>query len=686
MTLPRSLTRRTALRLGAGAAVALAGCAGTPSRTGPPAPAASAAPADGALLLPNENLVLQGVPDIPLSLVRQVEKYTDFRGHAFVDWHPLREEMLVSHRRGGANTAQLFAVAGPLAEPRQLTDFPDPVTEASYEPREGRYLVFARSPGGSEADRLYRLDLETRAVTPLTETDERHEMLGWLRRSGRLLYTAVPLDRTAQDGSRANPATVLWLVDPLQPEGRRQLAELPGTGWFGGDVSRDEKTLALTLYRSANESQVWLIDLATGTPTQLLPAPGETLRATHLPAGFERDGDGLFVISDRAGEFNELMRCDLATRELKRATAHIPWDVESLSLSEDGALAALRVNADGREELRLFDARTLQELPAPAAPPGSVNAAAFHRRSRRLAVGVDGARSPNVLFALDPNAPGAGAAPWTRAYAPPGVDAQSFPEQRIVRWTSFDGLPLSAIFSAPPPRFAGRRPVVVIVHGGPEGQATLGFLGRWNYMLEELGIAVVQPNVRGSAGYGKRFLALDNGMKREDAVRDLGTLLDWIAAQPQLDPSRVLVYGGSYGGYMSLAASTHYAERIAGAIDVVGISNFVTFLEHTETYRRDLRRAEYGDERDPAMRAFLERISPLNNAEKIRKPLFVIQGRNDPRVPYTEAEQIVERVRRNGVPVWYLRAENEGHGFQRKENADYQFYAMVRFLQETLLK
>jgi dipeptidyl aminopeptidase/acylaminoacyl peptidase len=196
---------------------------------------------------------------------------------------------------------------------------------------------------------------------------------------------------------------------------------------------------------------------------------------------------------------------------------------------------------------------------------------------------------------------------------------------------------------------------------------------------------VVSPNVRGSAGYGKTFLGLDNGPKREDAVKDIGALLDWIATQPDLDASRVAVMGGSYGGYMSLAVAASYAERIAGAVDVVGISNFVTFLRNTESYRRDLRRVEYGDERDEAMRGFLERISPLTNAQKISKPLFVVQGRNDPRVPYTEAEQIVAKVRGNGTKVWYLRAENEGHGFVRKENADFQFYATVLFLRETLL-
>jgi dipeptidyl aminopeptidase/acylaminoacyl peptidase len=207
-----------------------------------------------------------------------------------------------------------------------------------------------------------------------------------------------------------------------------------------------------------------------------------------------------------------------------------------------------------------------------------------------------------------------------------------------------------------------------------------------NYLLDEMGVVIIQPNVRGSTGFGKTFLALDNGYKREDSVKDIGALLDWIATQPDLDASRVLVAGGSYGGYMSLAVSTHYADRIAGAIDTVGISHFVTFLETTESYRRDLRRVEYGDERDPKMREFLHSISPLTNAHKIKKPLFVVQGKNDPRVPYTEAEQIVAKARGNGTPVWYLRAENEGHGFARKENSDFNFYATILFLRETILK
>jgi dipeptidyl aminopeptidase/acylaminoacyl peptidase len=228
--------------------------------------------------------------------------------------------------------------------------------------------------------------------------------------------------------------------------------------------------------------------------------------------------------------------------------------------------------------------------------------------------------------------------------------------------------------------------VIIQIHGGPESQARPGFIGRNNYLVSELGIAMIYPNVRGSAGFGKTFLKLDNGMKREDSVKDIGALLDWIATQPDLDASRVMIAGGSYGGYMAFASSVHFADRIAGTVAVVGISNFVTFLERTETYRRDLRRAEYGDERDPAMRAFLESISPLNAVAKITKPMVVVAGMNDPRVPYTEAGQIVATLKQQGTPVWSIVARDEGHGFAKKPNADYQFYATVEFARETLLK
>ena len=644
--------------------------------------ACTTAPPPSAVLAPNANLVTQGIPPIPASLVEQVAKYTDFRGHGFAEWHPTQREMLVTHRKAGGNTVQLFRLAGPMAEPEALTDSVDPVSSATYEPREGKYLVFERSAGGSEAAQLYRLDLDSRQTTLLTDAGERHNLQLWLHKRSLLLTASLPLDKTAQGGTRAKVTTTFRLLDPLNPQATRQVAELDGGGWAAHSVSRDDRQVALTRYLSATESQVWLLDLASGQTTQILPAAGSTERATYFASGFLPGDAGLYVVSDRAGEFQELMAYRFANRQLTRMTSHIPWDVSSVAASDDGALVAAQLNIDGRDELHLFDGRTLKELPLPAMPPGSVGRAEFNHRSGELAFSLNSAQGPSQLYTLNPAS--GRVEQWTRAYAPTGVDMASFADQQIIRWKSFDGRSISGLLNPPPARFGGKRPVMVLIHGGPEGQATMGFKNRYNYFINELGMAVIEPNVRGSSGFGKSFIALDDGMKREDSVKDIGALLDWIATQPQLDASKVIITGGSYGGYMSLAVSTNYADRITASIDVVGISNFVTFLQNTESYRRDLRRVEYGDEREPAMRAFLESISPLTNASRITKPLFVVQGKNDPRVPYTEAEQIVAKARANNTPVWYLRAENEGHGFARKENADYQFYATILFLQNAL--
>jgi dipeptidyl aminopeptidase/acylaminoacyl peptidase len=254
-----------------------------------------------------------------------------------------------------------------------------------------------------------------------------------------------------------------------------------------------------------------------------------------------------------------------------------------------------------------------------------------------------------------------------------------------VRWKSFDGKTISGWLYRPPAKFTGKRPVIVNIHGGPEGQSRPIFQGANNYYLNDLGVAIIYPNVRGSTGYGKTFTKLDNGFLREDSYKDALALLDWIKTRSDLEADRVMVMGGSYGGHMTLAISTYYPDRIRCALDVVGIGNLVTFLENTSAYRRDLRRVEYGDERDPKMREFLNRIAPLNNAAKITKPLFVVQGGNDPRVPLSESVQMVETVRKHGTPVWYLMAKDEGHGFAKKKNRDFLLDSTVLFIREHLL-
>jgi dienelactone hydrolase len=667
-------------------ALVLCACAPLPQQQ-PVVDAGRSAPvarATGEWIAPNGNLVVQGIPSIPKRIADDVARYTDFRGHSFVDWHPTKREMLVAYRKAGADTTQLFRLVSPLAEPEPLTDFADPVRSGSFDPMTGDAVVFERSTGGDEAAQIYRLDLATRQVTLVSEPDQRHEIEGWLHRSSRLLYLSLPLDRTAAGGRRADIVQTLTIVDPAHPETRRKLAELPGGGWSVGGVSWDDRSVSLTRYLSATESQVWLLDLASGEKRQLLPAPGSADKATHFAGEWKRDDSGFFVVSDRAGEFRELMFYAIADGRLVPITRHVKADVNGFATSHDGRLLAVIVNVEGRGDLLFFDGDSFHELPSPLLPPGSVTAARFHPRLPVLAFAQTSSKAPSQVATLDP---GDGTTrPWTRPFAPAGVDMAAFGDQQLVHWKSFDGREISGVVDLPPARFTGKRPVLVDIHGGPEGQAEFGFIGRSHYFVEELGVALIRPNVRGSAGFGKTFLSLDDGMKREDSVKDIEALLDWIAAQPNLDATRVLVSGGSYGGYMSLAVATHYADRIAGAIDVVGISNFVSFLQNTESYRRDLRRVEYGDERIPEMREFLTRISPLTNAAKITKPLFVVAGKNDPRVPYTEAEQIVAQARANGTPVWYLRAENEGHGFARKDNADFQFYATVMFMRETLLK
>ncbi|MBK6293001.1 MAG: S9 family peptidase [Rhodoferax sp.] len=635
------------------------------------------------IVSPNANLLADGIPAIPKSIADKVSLYTEFRGHGFVDWHPTERSMLVRHREAGANIAQIYWLKSPGGKLEKITDFPDPVSAASFAPKHGKYMVYGRDTGGNEATQVFRMDLDTRQSTLLSTPDERSGY-SWTRAGDRILIGAVPLDRTAQGGTRAQVVTSLTLVDPLKPELKTRLAELPGGGWGSFRFTHDDATIVAQQYRTPNDSDVFLIDAKSGARERILPKPGAP---TAGYTGFEwsLDNQRLFLVTNQGGEFGELAVYDRRDKSLTVLSRHIPWDIENFSLSDDGKQLMAVVNNNGRDEMRLFDAVSGKELSRPAIPAGSIGGGQWHETQHtQLAFSLNSPRSPGDVYTFD-GATGK-TERWTVASSAPGINPETFVSPELVQIKSYDGLAVSGwLFLPDASRFPGKRPVLVSFHGGPEGQSTVRFMGRYNYFLNEMGIAILMPNVRGSSGYGKTFLDLDNGFKRKDSVKDGGAFLDWVGTHARLDAKRIVVSGGSYGGYMTLATAVDYSPQIRGAIDVVGISHFVTFLNNTESYRRDLRRVEYGDERDPKMRAFHEQIAPLNNAAAIKVPLFVVQGKNDPRVPYTEAQQIVDAVRKNNVPVWYLLADNEGHGFRRKANADFEFFATVKFLEKTLI-
>ena len=625
---------------------------------------------------PNSNLRAEGIPPIPASLARTAGLYTEFRPRFVIAWHPVRHELLVATR--AKNTTQLHHVRSPLGELAQITDYTEPVRAGLWLTAKPEALVFTRDAGGNEQGQVYRLEPGMREPALLTDAKRRHQMQALNRARDRLLVTSTDVDQAA--GRREKPTVDLSLLDPLSGNAKK-LATLPGTGWGDFSFSFDDRRLAAIEFRSVTDASVWVIDLASGERKEVLPTD-RSRKIGISDLNFSRDGRGLFLDTDSEGEFRRAAYLDFATGALS-SFGPVDADVEELVLSDDGRKLAMVTNERGVGVLRIYDADTRRELARPSVPIGTVSGVHWHHDSTALAFNLNSAQSPSDVYALE--LASGRVTRWTESKVP-GLDAATFRNAQLISWKSFDQREINGFITRPPQRFTGKRPVLVQIHGGPEGQARPGFIARWNYYVNELGIALIEPNVRGSTGYGKTFVSLDNGVLREDSVKDIGALFDWIAAQPDLDPSRIAVAGGSYGGYMSLAVATHYSPRIAGTIDVVGIANFVTFLERTESYRRDLRRVEYGDERDPAMRAHLERISPVANASKIRKPLLVVHGRNDPRVPYTEAEQIVETVRKNGTPVWYLLAANEGHGFAKKENVDYYFFATIAFLQETLLK
>ncbi len=612
-------------------------------------------------------LVVDAVPAVPDALAAKTRPYMEYRTANFVGWHPTDRSMLISTRF--ANTAQIHRVAAPMGTRKQISFENEPVGTASWAPKRGDVLVVEKDTGGTEFYQLYTL--KDGQLTLLTDGKSRNGLSAWSSDGELIAYSS-----TRRNGAD----TDLYVMDPRDPKTDRMVAQVQGGGWAIAAFAPDKKSAIVANYKSVTDVDLFRLDFASGKMTAI----GDT-RKNIAYGHVEYAPDGaLWVLSDEGSDFQRLGTLDPANGKFTPRAPAEKWDVETFGISADGGFIAYVVNEAGVSRVRLLDTATGKARTVDALPAGVVGALEVSGWGD-IGLSLSSARSPSDAYSIDPRT--LAVTRWTESETG-GLDAARNAEPQLVETKSFDGLNVSGFLYRPDPaRFPGKRPMLMWVHGGPESQSRPAFLGAYNYLVNELGIALFYPNVRGSSGYGKTFVGLDDGaFKREDSVKDMGAFLDALAKDPSLDAARFALTGRSYGGYMCYAAAVWFADKLTSTHCVVAISNFVTFLETTQSYRRDLRRVEYGDERDTKQRAKLLAISPLERVKEMKKPMFTVTGGNDPRVPASEAEQVVKAIRANGGEVWHLLAQNEGHVWGKKENIDYVFWSALQFWQKTLLK
>ena len=610
-------------------------------------------------------LVADQVPDIPQEIVEQTRSYMEYRTASFVDWDPKSRAMLISTRF--ADTSQLHRVAAPMGQREQLTFASEPVYSARYAP-DGSALLFQKDSGGNEVNQIYAL---AKGQPKMLTDGESRNSLGPRSSSGKLVAFG--------SNKRTGLYNDIYLMNPANPDSAKMLVASTGGGWFPIDFSPDDKQLLVFNYVSVTDNQLYLIDIEQGSLRKLT---NSSVPVAYEGLQFAPDGR-LWASSDEGSDVKRLGIVNLETSLFEPLVDEKVWDVTDFDISPDGRWIAFEVNQAGRSVLKFYNMQSGVVRTVDALPAGVISGIKFAPWGE-LGLTLNSNRTGIDAYSINPET--LAVTRWTKSETG-GLDAADNVAPELVEIESFDGEKMSGFLYRPDPaRHKGKRPLIINIHGGPEGQATPRFLGRNNYLVNELGVAIFYPNVRGSTGFGKRFVSLDNGpWRRENSVLDIGAFLDHLRKNKRIDRKRIAVTGGSYGGYMTLASMLRYDKKLKAGLEIVGISSFVTFLENTQAYRRDLRRVEYGDERIPEQRAKLEEISPLLRASEINIPLMVVTGANDPRVPASEADQIVAAVRANGRPAWHLLAENEGHGFRKKANADYQFWASLIFWQKYLL-
>ena len=623
---------------------------------------------------PIGNLLVEGVGEIPSSVSEKLEQYQNIRSANFADWDASGKGLYITTRF--ADVAQIHNVSKAGAYREQITFFKEPVTSVSTCPNPGKDgFLYSRDIGGNEQFQIYYWDRKYGTSKLLTDGKSRNGSYLWNKQGDKIAFTSTK--RTGKD--------LDFYIAPLDNlSDTKMILENKGGGWNIADWNQDESRMIVTNYASINEGKAYLLDIVSGKLEEINPTGKQISYGNFI---FSKDGKGIFFTSDEDTEFRTLRYYDLATKKMSKII-DINNDVVIMELSENGSKLAFVINEGGYSKSYLMDTKTLKYAPLNLGSPGVITQMKFNKDNNLIAFGLSTPSQTSEVYVH--NLKANKTERWTFSETA-GLNPENFSQAKLIEYSTFDKdeqtgkTRMIPSFLITPKNAIKKLPVLISIHGGPEGQSTASFNAFNQYWANELGIAILVPNVRGSSGYGKTYLKLDNAMLRENSVKDIGALIDWIATQPNLDSSRVAVIGGSYGGYMSLACMTNYNNRLKCGIDLFGISNFVSFLKNTSAYRADLRRAEYGDERDPKMAEHFEKISPLTNIKNITKPMLIYQGENDPRVPLSESEQMVEALKQNGVPVSYIRAKDEGHGIAKKANRDYTYTSISWFLKKYLV-
>ncbi|RBI61670.1 S9 family peptidase [halophilic archaeon] len=562
---------------------------------------------------------------------------------------------------------QAWLLDEPRSWPEQLTFYEERVTFVSWSPERDE-LVFGMDEGGNERAQLFRLDGNGETIEPLTDMpDAKHRWGGWNSDGSRFAFTSNRRDEAVFD---------VYVQDR---DARGDDAEMvyEGDGWLTvAGWSPDDDRLVVSEAHSSFDQDLYVLDLDSGDLDHVTPHEGDV---RYQSVEWGPDGDALYLVTDEGADTMYLARLDLDATEIAVVEEGGGWNVDGVALDEDTGRLVYSRNVDGYTDLtvgELTSERSLREFPTPNLPRGVAGGVSFGPDAERFAITVTGSTNNTNVYVVETET--GDAERWTDA-STAGILSETFVRPQLVHYETFDGREIPAFFSVPDDAADGETPVVVDIHGGPESQRRPSFHAVKQYFLNR-GYAYFEPNVRGSSGYGREYTHLDDVEKRMDSVADVEAGVEWLHDHPAVDPDRIVAMGGSYGGFMVLAALTEYPDLWAAGVDVVGIANFVTFLENTGDWRRELREAEYGSLEDD--REFLESVSPINNIRNIEAPLYVLHGENDPRVPVGEAEQIADEAAEQGVPVEKLIFPDEGHGFTKLENRIEAYTSIADFLDE----